>query len=230
MDLQHPLPRPNPIVSILSLMVRAAPTSWKFYNRAILFRRQYGEMDEASLPDGVQSEWAGPKEIEYIDKHPEAPAPGTSARRVARGDMCMCLKRGEEVIGYQWVTRRSACLFCGFSPKYELLFFPLQSHQMFTYDSYTYAAYRRKGYGTVIRRTLHKAMRDAGVQEAYSLVAPENTASISITLQSRFQPWCMAYGFRVRGWSKMILGPHPDAELSQWINAFKAQSQTAALL
>lgn len=221
MDFQTPLPRPSPIVSILSLMVRAAPTGWKFYNRSILFRRQYGEMDQAPPPDGVQSAWAGPKEIEYIDKHPEAPAPGTSARRVARGDRCMCLMQDGEVIAYQWVTRRSACLFCGFGPRRELQFFTLQPHQLFTYDSYTYAAYRRKGYGTVIRRTLHKAMHDAGVREAYSLVAPENTASISLTLQSRFEPLCMAYGFRIRGWGKMILGPMPDPELQRWIADFK---------
>lgn len=228
MEPSGSLPPPGLAVSILSQVVRFAPTGRKFFFHGIMFRRQYGEMDETPAPDGLEGMWAGPEEIEYIDRHPEATSRGANARRVARGDMCMCLKRGREVLGYQWIARRSACLFCGFDPGYELLFLPLRSHQMFTYDSYTYAAHRRRGYGAVIRRLLHRAMRDAGVREVYTLVAPENTASISITLQSKFEPWRMAYGFRVRNWNRMILGPQPNPQLNRWIKAFEPSTNTPA--
>ena len=218
------LPKPSSVVSALSLLVRCAPTGWKFFNRAILFRRQYDVMDDVPDLDGLIGTWAGAREITFIDQHPEATSCGANARRVARGDRCMCLKRGDEVLGYQWVTQGSACVFCGFDPDYELLFFPLHAHQVFTYDSYVYSDHRRKGYGTIVRRMFHKALRSEGVQEAYSLVAPENTASIGITLQSRFEPWRMAYGFRIHHWTKMILGSETDPQLRHWIDDFKAHS------
>lgn len=181
-------------------------------------------MEDVPDPEGLSCAWACSKDIEFIDRHPEATSRGANARRVARGDRCMCLKRGSEILGYQWVTQQAACVFCGFDPGYELLFFPLQPDQIFTYDSYVYGAHRRRAYGTVIRRRLHSALQQEGIREAYSLVAPENAPSISITLQSKFEPWRMAYGFRIRGWSKMILGPEMDPQLLEWIAEFKAHS------
>ena len=212
------------MVSVLSLFVRFAPTHRKFFSRAIFFRRTYGQMEDIPVPEGLSCAWASTEDIELIDKHPEATSRGANTRRVARGDRCMRLKRGDEILGYQWVTRQAACVFCGFDPGYELLFFPLQADQIFTYDSYVYSAHRRKAYGTVIRRRLHRTLQHEGIREAYSLVAPENTPSISITLQSGFEPWRMAYGVRIRGWSKMILGPEVEPRLLRWIDEFKAHT------
>jgi GNAT superfamily N-acetyltransferase len=215
-------------VSFLNLMVRLAPTGWKYFNSAILFRRRYDHVDDPPLLDGVQRVWAGAREIEYMDKHPEATAPGTYARRAARGDMCLCLKRGGELIGYQWVARRSACLFCGFGPGYELLFFPFRSDQVFMYDAYIYRAWQRQGYGTLIRKLIYKEMQQRGVREQYALVALDNIPALRITLDLGDEPWRMAYGVRIRNWGKMILGPQPDARLTRWIEAFKTQWRAVA--
>ena len=221
--MHHSLPRPSVVVSTLNHAVRFAPTGRKFFNRAIMFRRFYGQMDDIPTLEGLAGVWASVKDVDFIDKHREATSRGANTRRRSRGDRCMCLKRGDEVLGYQWVTQGSACLFCGFDPGYELLFFPLKPHQVFTYDSYVYNVHRRKGYGTAIRRMLHEALQREGIREAYSLVAPENAPSISITLQSKFEPWRMAYGIRIRDWSKMILGRENDVQLLKWIDEFKAR-------
>jgi GNAT superfamily N-acetyltransferase len=216
-------------MSLLGLIVRLAPTRRKYFNCSIVFRRKYRRLDEPPPLDGLQCVWAGPVEIENMDKHPEATSRGAYARRAARGDTCFCLKRGEELIAYQWVATGSACLYCGFGPRYELLFFPLRPDQVFMYDSYTYSAHRRQGYGTLLRERLHKTMERQGVREAYGLVAPENTPSISVTLKSEYEPLCMAYGIRIRNWSKMFFGPQPDVQLIQWTDEFKSRANNAAL-
>jgi len=218
------LPRPSAVVSTLRLLVRLAPTGRKFFNRSIVFRRRYEVMDEVPPLDGIDGAWANADDIEFIDQHPEATSRGANGRRIARGDRCWCLKRGSEVLGYQWITQRAGCLFCGFDPGYELLFFSLQPHQVFTYDSYVYGVHRRKGYGTVIRRMLHGALKQEGIREAYSVVMPENTPSINITLQTRFEPWRMAYGIRIRDWGRMILGAELDPQLIRWIRDFQTRS------
>lgn len=208
---------------MLSLLVRAAPTGRKFLHQSILLRRQYDGAGHTLLPDDFQSVWAGPSEIAYMDQHPEATSRSAYARRAARGDLCLCLKRGEEVIGYRWATRKSACVFCGFGPGYELLFFPLQAHQVFVYDSYVYRVHRGRGFSTLIRNLFQESAYREGIRESYSLIAPENTRSLKLTLLGGSAPLCMAYGFRVRNWGKMILGPSPDEDLKRWIDAFKVR-------
>jgi Acetyltransferase (GNAT) family len=226
--LAYSTTRLGPLVSILSLLVRIAPTGRKFFNPYVVFRREYRHVDEPPALDGLQGVWAGTQEIEYMDKHPEATSPSAYAKRAARGDMCYCLKRGEELIGYQWVARRSACLYCGFGPGYELLFFPLRSDQAFMYDSYVYRAQQRRGYGTLIRKLVYKEMQRLGIQESYALVALDNVPAMKITLELGDEPWCMAFGVRIRNWSKMMLGPRRDTQLLRWIEEFKTRPAVAA--
>ena len=201
--------------------MRLAPTGRKFFNRSILLRRRYSAPGEILLPKNFQCVWVGPNEIEYMDRHPEATSRSAYARRAARGDLCLCLKHEEEIIGYRWAARKSACLFCGFGPGYELLFFPLQTHQVFIYDSYVYKAYRGRGYSKLIRELFQQSAYREGVRESFSLISPENSRSLKLALLGGSAPLCFAYGFRIRGWSKMILGPNPDAGLRNWIGAFK---------
>jgi GNAT superfamily N-acetyltransferase len=221
-------PRPGPVVSVLSLLTRFAPTGWKYFYPGVLFRRRYDYVDEPPALEGLQSIWAGAREIEYMDKHPEATSPRAYARRAARGDMCLCLKQGEEIIGYQWVAKKSACLFCGFSSRYELLFFPLRADQVFMYDAYVYRARQRQGYGTLIRKLIYKEMQKQGVREQYALVALDNIPALKITLALGDEPWSMAYGIRIRNWSKMILGPRPDKQLIRWLDKFKTRTESTA--
>lgn len=215
------LPHPGPVIRVLSLMVRLAPTGRKFFDRSIFLRRKYGPTEPVSLPEGLHSTWAGPEEIDYMDNHPEATSPSAYSRRAARGDLCLCLKRGNEVIGYRWAKRGSACVFCGFGPGYELLFFPLQPDQVFVYDAYVYSAHRGTNYNTTLRALMHRALQSEGVRESYALIAPENTTSLKVTLRAGSEPLCMAYGIRIRDWNKVILGRQPDPQLMQWIAQFK---------
>lgn len=223
--LAYPTPRPGPLVSILSLLTRIAPTRRKFFHSYIVFRREYKVVDEPPALDGLRSVWAGAQEIEYMDKHPEATSRRAYARRAARGDSCLCLKRGEEIIAYQWVARKSACLFCGFGTGYELLFFPFRSDQVFMYDAYVYRAHQRQGYGTLLRKLIYKEMQKQGIREQYALVALNNIPALKITFALGDEPWCMAYGVRIRNWGRMILGHRPDAQLIRWIDEFKVHSK-----
>lgn len=224
------LPNPSLLTRALELLVRIAPTGRKFFNQSIFLVRTLGDFGEAPALRGLESAWAGEREIEFMDAHPEATSRGAYARRAKRGDLCLCLKRGEEVIGYRWAKRASACLFCGFGSGYELLFFPLRPDQVFIYDSYVYSAYRDHGYSSLTRAVMYHALQREGVGEAYSLVAPENTKSLRLTLKSGNEPLCMAYGIRVRNWSKMILGPRSDPELERWIADFKRREGIAPVI
>lgn len=217
------LPRLGPVLQVLNLLVRLAPTGRKFLDQSILLRRELGAGGETIVPTGFQSVWAGPKEIAFMDEHHEAVAHSAYARRAARGDVCLCLKRDEEIVGYRWATQKSACLFCGFGPGYELLFFPLQAHQVFIYDSYVYSAHRGKGYSKLIRELFQQSAYSEGIRETYSLIAPENARSLKLALLGGSKPLCMTYGIRIRNWSKMILGPSPDEDLERWIDAFKVR-------
>jgi hypothetical protein len=233
-ELHSPLPAMSQIPSfrsglfpsLLNLAVRLAPTGRKYFHQAILFRRQYDYIEDPTVPEGLHWLWAGKDEIEYMNGHPEAVARGAYTRRAARGDMCLCLKRGDHIIAYQWMARQSACLYCGFGPRYQLLFFPLRSDQVFMYDSFTYSNWRRQGYGKVIRKLIYKAIQEQGVRESFALVALDNLPAMAITLALGDEPWCMTYGLRIRDWSRMILGPRPDPSLDRWIEAFKNRVMT----
>jgi GNAT superfamily N-acetyltransferase len=220
-------PTANPVIRTLKLLVRFAPTGQKYFKRSIFLRKRYCGLEEVPALDGLESVWAGAKEFAYIDAHPEATSTGAYSRRAARGDWCLCLKCDDEIIGYRWATQHSGCLFCGFGAGYELLFFPLRPDQVFVYDSYVYSAHRGKGYSKLIRDSLHAALQRRGVRESYGLVEPENIRSLKLVINSGYEPLCIAYGVRIRNWSKMILGPSPDAVLARWTEGFKIREGIA---
>jgi ribosomal protein S18 acetylase RimI-like enzyme len=190
--------------------VRWAPTRWKFYKRSILIHKKLSETEPVTLPAGHSWVWAGPEEIESIDRHPEATSRSAYKRRAARGDLCLCLKNGKEIVGYRWIAFHSGCLYCGFGPRQELRFLPLGPNQAFQYDLYIYEKHRRHGYGVLLNRRMAEALRQKSIDEAFALVDPDNHAVIRLNLRLGYQAVCLVHSFRIRQWNVAILGPKEE--------------------
>jgi len=204
----------------MNLAVKLIPTGWKYWDNSILLKTPIGDKGPIRVPEGYKWTWAGPEDIEYLDRHPEATSPRAYARRAARGDRCLCIKQGSEVVGYQWVTLAACRIFNGFGPSMEMSLFPLRPGQAYSYDMYTYQKYRGRGVGTVMKGLLWHALREEGIKEVLVLVSPDNHASLRLQLRLGAQPQRMVYSYRIRSWSKTFLGPEGDRRLTEWIQRF----------
>jgi GNAT superfamily N-acetyltransferase len=210
----------------MNLAVRLMPTGWKHWNNDILLKTPIGDSGPISVPKPYTWTWAGPHEIDFLDRHPEATSPTAYARRAARGDRCLCIKQGSEVVCYRWVTLRNACALCGFGPDMEFTFFPLKSGQAFTYDLFTYQKYRGRGIATMLINLLYHILRKEGITEVFGLVSPANRAALRVHLRLGAQPQCMVYNYRIRSWSKTFLGPEGDTRLTEWMQQFKSTASS----
>ena len=214
-------PRRKMRFHLLNIAVRLMPTGWKYWSNSILLKTSIADSGSITVPEPYRWIWAGPEEIAYIDRHPEATSPTAYTRRAARGDRCLCIMQGADVVGYQWVTRRNGCVMCGFSPKMEIILFPLAPDQAFSYDVYTYRNYRGRGVGTMLKKLLYQSMREEGAKEVLALVAPHNHASLRLQLRLGARPDRMVYSYRIRGWNKTFLGQAEDRQLTEWMERFK---------
>jgi hypothetical protein len=225
--MTHATPAPGyrdrwkPWVELLNLMVRLAPTGRKHYGASILFRRR---TDGAGVVVPAPYTWklAGPDEIDYMDRHPEATSSTAYARRAAHGDRCICLLHDDELVGYQWVRFRACCALCGFGGSMELTFLPLAPNQAFFYDLYTYTAHRQRGVAKILRHVAYQGLMQLGIEEALSLVDPQNLPALRLRATMDERPDRLVYGYRLRGWQRTFLGPRDDARLLAWWDDFRA--------
>jgi GNAT superfamily N-acetyltransferase len=208
-------------VELLNLIVRLAPTGWKHYHNSILFRGQTA-VSPVVVPASYEWKLAGPKEIQYMDTHPEATSPTAYARRAQMGDRCVCLKQGGELVGYQWIRFKRCCALCGFTDAMELPFLPLAANQAFFYDLYTYKAHRKRGVGTLIRKLADQGLSEMGIDEVLSLVSPQNLPALRLRTLMQEKPDRMVYGYRIRNWHQTFLGPLGDTQLLAWWDQFSA--------
>jgi len=208
----------------MDLAVRLAPTGWKYCGSSILLKTSIADVGPVNLPAPYQWTWAGPQEIDFIDRHPEATSPTAYARRAARGDRCLCIKQGSDIVGYRWVTLANGCVLCGFGPKMEFTLFPLYPGQAFTYDLFTYQKYRGRGIATTLIKLIYRALREEGINVVFSLVSPVNHPALRLHLRCGAQPQRMMYNYRIRSWSKTLLGPERDTRLREWIQQFRPAS------
>lgn len=219
---KHP-PR-NFIFRAIDLAVRLAPTGWKYSGSSILLKTSIADIGPVTLPAPFQWTWAGPQEIDFLNRHPEATSPTAYARRAVRGDRCLCIKEGSDVAGYRWVTQANGCVLCGFGPNMEFTLFPLNPGQAFTYDLFTYQKYRGRGIATALVKLLYRALRDEGINVVFSLVSPLNYPALRLHLRCGAEPQRMMYNYRIRSWTKTFLGPEGDIRLSEWVQRFRPAS------
>ncbi|HWR72225.1 MAG TPA: GNAT family N-acetyltransferase [Nitrospirota bacterium] len=205
----------------MNLVVRLLPTGWKYWRNHVQLKTPIGDSGPVTLPEAYTWTWAGPEEIDFLDRHPEATSPTAYARRAARGDRCLCIKQGGEVVGYRWFKIHTGCILCGFGPNMEITPFPLQPGQAFAYDLFTYRMYRGMGIATLLNNLLYHALREAGIKEILALVSTANHAALRLNLRLGAQPQRLVYSYRIRGWSKTFLGPEGDRRLIEWMQQFK---------
>lgn len=206
----------------MNLVVSWLPTGWKYCGTSVLLKTPVGESAPVSLPEPYTWTWAGAEEIDFLDRHPEATSRTAYARRAARGDRCLCIKQGAEIVGYRWIKFDTGCVLCGWSPEMEIIPFSLKPDQAYSYDLFTYQKCRGQGVATMLMKILFQVLREEGVKEVLSLVAPTNHASLRLQVRFGAQPQRMVYNYRIRSWSKTFLGPEGDARLSEWMQQFKS--------
>jgi hypothetical protein len=99
----------------MNLVVRLIPTGWKFWGNSVLLKTPVGESGPVNLPEPYTWTWAGPEEIDFLARHPEATSRSAYARRAARGDRCLCIKQGADIVGYRWfkLTPAASCAGLG---------------------------------------------------------------------------------------------------------------------
>ena len=205
----------------MNFAVRLMPTGWKYWGNSILLMTSVGDSGPISVPEPYKWTWAGPEEIDYLDRHPEATSPTAYARRAARGDRCLCIKHGDDIVGYRWFKLGTSCILCGFSPNMEITPFPLKPGQAYSYDLFTYQKYRGRGVATMLMKILFQVLREEGIKEVVSLVSPTNHASLRLQMRFGAQPQRLVYSYRIRSWSKTFLGPERDTRLIEWMQQFK---------
>jgi len=205
----------------MNLVVRLIPTGWKYCGNSVLLKTPIGDSGPVSLPEPYTWTWAGPEEVDFLDRHPEATSSTAYARRAARGDRCLCIKQGSEVVGYRWFKLGTGCILCGFGPDMEITLFPLKPGQAFSYDIYTYRKYRGQGVATMLNKLLYHALREEGIKEVLASVSLANHAALRLNLRLGAQPQHLVYSYRIRGWSKVFLGPEGDRRLIEWMQQFK---------
>jgi len=205
----------------MNFAVRLMPTGWKYWGNSILLKTSIGDSGPISVPEPYSWTWAGPEEIKLLDRHPEATSPTAYARRAARGDRCLCIKQGSEVVGYRWFKLGTGCILCGFGPDMEITLFPLKPGQAFSYDLFIYRKYRGQGIATLLNNLLYHVLREEDIKEVLALVSPANHAALRLNLRLGAQPQRLVYTYRIRGWSKVFLGPEGDRRLIEWVQQFK---------
>ena len=209
---------------VMNLVVRLIPTGWKFWGNSVLLKTPVGESGPVNLPEPYTWTWAGPEEIDFLARHPEATSRSAYARRAARGDRCLCIKQGADIVGYRWFKLDTGCVFCGFGPKREITPFPLKPGQAYSYDLFTYQKYRGRGVATMLMKILLQVLREEGIKEVLSLVSITNHASLRLQMRIGALPQRMVYNYRIRSWNKTFLGPEGDRRLIDWMQQFKSST------
>jgi GNAT superfamily N-acetyltransferase len=218
------LQRWNLFYRMLNLAVRLAPTRWKFYGNTILFRKILDNVPPVSVPEPYRWKWASVEEIAFMDKNPEADMPTAYPRRAAYGDRCLCLMKGEELVGYQWISFRSGCTWCDPLPSWEIPFLPLKATQAFGYDLYVYKQFRGQSLGILIRRLCLRILKEQGIEEVFSLVRFNNVISLKLRIRTGEEPERTVNYYRIRTWKKVFLGPLKTPQLMQWWTRFNARA------
>jgi GNAT superfamily N-acetyltransferase len=178
-----------------------------------------------SVPVPYRWKWAGTEEIAFMDTHPEAVMPTAYPRRAAHGDRCLCLMKGEELVGYQWISFRSGCTWCDALPSWAIPFLPLKATQAFVYDLYAYKQYRGQGLGKLIRGLSLGILKEQGIEEVLSLARFDNVIALKLRIRTGEEPERTVNYYRIRTWNKVFLGPRKDPQLLQWWASFKARTE-----
>jgi GNAT superfamily N-acetyltransferase len=207
---------------MLNLAVRVAPIHRKWYGNFILTAKPLANATPTPVPQPYRHKWAGPEDVAIMNAHPEADQPGAYPRRVARGDRCVCLLNGDELVGYQWMAFESARASCEDLPPWEILFLPLTAKNVYLYDLYVYKKHRGKGLGPLIRALAFAELRALGYQAALAIVDVHNEPALRVRLRTGEELLQIMYCYHIGKWKRCFFGRAGDPGLKRWWDRFGA--------
>lgn len=191
----------------------------KLITRAFVMARNIESVEAPPLPEGLHFSELTPDDIRSIAQHPEALNRIDYFDRVAAGDICYGIKRGDELLTYNWIRFHQCCVFCSYP--WEIGFLPLNDQQAFTYDFYTYKAHRKQGLGSLLKAHLLADLNTRGVCEILSIVYRKNFASLSIHLRLGYKVRHLFNGYELLDWSTYRLVPAEILPgLDAWLDEF----------
>ncbi len=210
-------PPQSPWFPFLDRLVRIAPVRDKFCIDSVLLRKSLSGNLPSAPADQNTYTWANTADIQFILAHRGQFSRGEPvyARRHARGHLCFCAKRGDEVLGYRWVAFDVCSILAG--SREEVQFFPLADGQAYLYELFTYEKYRHRRIGACLTIHLLRALKEHGIKEVYNAVSPDNAGSMKIHLRLGFEPQRFLYYYRIRKWKTGFLGSMRDIDgLQEW--------------
>jgi ribosomal protein S18 acetylase RimI-like enzyme len=201
------------------------PIRRKWYGNSVLTKKSLAGVRDTSPPEPYRCKWAGPAEITFMSNHPEADSRGGYARRVQRGDRCLCLMKGDELAGYQWIAFESARALQEDIPGWEFRFLPLTRTSAYLYDLYVYRQHRGKRLGPLIRVQSFASLKELGYREIFALVDIHNESGLRVRTHTDEELQRLAYCYRVGPWKKCFFGPLGDPALKKWWDDFHARAK-----
>jgi GNAT superfamily N-acetyltransferase len=156
--------------------------------------------------------------------HPEGLPESVYRRRLAQGDICYIQKVDGTLVSYNWVSLTRCGTYVGFDK--EAIFRALSDIQCFTYDFYTYKAYRNKGYGFLLKNYLLADLYRRGRQELLNCIEPTNDISLRIHFKLNYQLDSIVTNFRLMKWCWTNHStPRRKALVENWMADYKAYHQ-----
>lgn len=191
----------------------------QFVSRCFVMTKNIIDISATPLPDGIEFSVLTDDEIDRIAAHDEALRRIDYRDRQKNGDICYGLKAAGNIVSYNWIRFNECCVFCSFP--WEIKFLPLNEKQAFTYDFYTYKQYRKKGYGTLLKRRLLQELRANGIEEIFSIVYRHNYKSLKIHLRLNYDAGYLFNGYQLLDWTHFLLIEKSELpEMSRWIDQF----------
>ena len=198
----------------------------KFITRAFVMAKNIEDARARQLPDDLSFSVLEPDDIRFVASHPEARNGIDYQDRVAAGDVCYGIKRGDELLTYNWIRFHQCCVFCSYP--WEIGFLPTNEQQAFTYDFYTYKAHRKQGLGSLLKACLLADLRARGIREVLSVVYRTNFASLSIHLRMGYDVRYLFNGYQLLDWSTYRLIPAQELPaLDAWLALFRESKHIA---
>lgn len=130
-------------------------------------------LHDVALPAGFDFGVLGADELQRVSQHPERAgyvSAGFVLNCLARGDVCLCVRRGEEIVALAWHS-----LTLNHSPHWPGA---LGADEAYLYDMYVFEAWRGHELAPALRLHSYQVLAALGRSRFYSITECHNRASL----------------------------------------------------
>ena len=196
----------------------------KFVQDVLVLKIALTEADYPELGSGLKIGLLDETSLQEMIANAEGLPESVYRRRLELGDICYCLKTDGKLACYNWISLTRCATYCGFEQ--EITFRTLSDLQVFTYDFYTYKAYRNRGYGLLVKKHLLTDLYRRGRRVLLNFVEPDNDASLQIHFKLHYRLEAVVTNIRLMNWGCSFQSKTPrTAMVEQWITSYKAYHQ-----